>query len=140
MNDSFLTSPDLWGLFLSAFVSATLLPGGSELVLAYLSMEQQHPPLLLWGIATAGNSLGGMSSWLLGRLASRRLLAPKPSQQRAIGYLIKWGRPMLLLSWLPVIGDGLCLAAGWLRIHPLTALLWIGLGKGLRYGVVMALV
>ena len=69
-------NPDLWGLFGSAFVSATLFPGGSEVVFVWLLREGAHSPTLLLAIAAAGNSLGGMSSWLVGRLLPRdRLLA-----------------------------------------------------------------
>ena len=58
----------LWGLFTSAFLSATLLPGGSEVVLAYLAHTDNHASLTLLAVASAANTLGGMSSWLIGRL------------------------------------------------------------------------
>ena len=63
----------LWGLFASAFVSATLFPGGSEVVFVWLLREGGHAPAMLLLVAAAGNSLGGMSSWLIGRL-----LPPRP--------------------------------------------------------------
>ncbi len=62
----------LWGLFLSAFLSSTLLPGGSEAVLAILTSQQSHPLWLLLTVATAGNTLGGMTSWGIGRLIAIR--------------------------------------------------------------------
>jgi len=133
----------LWGLFLSAFLSSTLLPGGSEWLLAWLSSQQQYNPLTILGLATLGNTLGGMSSWLLGRVIAvwypaRRL--NKPQHQRALERIQGYGAPVLLLSWLPVVGDPLCMAAGWLRIHWLLALLYIALGKALRYAVLMFVV
>lgn len=130
----------LWGLFLSALLSSTLLPGGSEAVLAALRLQTQHAPLALLLAATAGNTLGGLSSWLIGRLAARRWPAErlgKPTQQRAVRWLERHGSPLLLLAWLPVIGDPLCLAAGWLRIGFWPALAFIAVGKAARYGVIL---
>ncbi|HID49683.1 MAG TPA: DedA family protein [Chromatiales bacterium] len=130
----------LWALFSSAFLSSTLLPGGSEAVLAWLQQVGDHSPWLLLGVATLGNTLGGMTSWGLGRLIAIRYPAAglvRTSHRRALARIERWGSPVLLLSWLPVIGDPLCVAAGWLRIHWLTSLLFIGLGKGLRYAVLL---
>jgi membrane protein YqaA with SNARE-associated domain len=112
----------LWGLFASAFVSATLFPGGSEVMLFLVAREQQYAPWLLLAIATLGNTLGALTTWLLGWLLAKRypLDRPrKPAQQRAVTWLRRWGSPLLLLSWLPLLGDPLCFAAGWLRM-PLT--------------------
>ena len=138
LNDDF----SLWSLFFSAFISSTLLPGGSDVVLAYLSSEQQHPAASLLIVATTGNTLGGMSSWAIGWLIAKKYSADthlKPEQQKAVMRIKQYGSPVLLLSWLPFIGDPLCVAAGWLRIHWLTALLFIGLGKAARYGVILYL-
>lgn len=140
MLEPSLSSLGLWGLFLSAFTSATLLPGSSEIALLYLASQGTHPTPLLWASATAGNTLGGMTSWLLGWLAQKKLRRPRPDEQKAIAYIERWGSLLLLLSWLPVIGDGICLAAGWLRIHPLRALLLIAIGKGARYGALLMFV
>jgi len=121
----------LGALFLSSFVSATLLPGGSELLLFALLAER---PALLWpalGVATLGNTLGGLSSYLVGRLVPQRTL---PTRQ--IAWLQRYGAPALLLSWVPLVGDALCVAAGWLRIHPAAATVYLAVGKGLRYVVV----
>jgi len=133
----------LWLLFFSAFISSTLFPGGSEAVLAYLVSEAEHSQLLLISIATLGNTLGAMTSWGIGRLISIRYSAEKlskVSQQKAVARLQKYGSPVLLLSWLPVVGDPLCVAAGWLRIHWLWSLLFISVGKLLRYIVIVYLV
>jgi membrane protein YqaA with SNARE-associated domain len=133
----------LWLLFISAFISSTLFPGGSEAVLAYLASEAEHPLFLLVTIATLGNTLGAMTSWGIGRLISIRYSVEKlskVSQQKAVERLQKYGSPILLLSWLPVVGDPLCVAAGWLRIHWLWSLLFITAGKLLRYIVIVYLV
>lgn len=128
----------LLGLFSSAFISSTLFPGGSEAILAYLStLEYSAITLLL--VATAGNTLGGMSSWLIGRwLVNRPVLKGlKERHQTALARMRRWGSPVLLFSWLPIIGDPLCLAAGMVRIGWLPALLYIGAGKAARYAVVL---
>jgi len=138
--DSLIEDWGLWGLFLSAFISSTLMPGGSEAVLSTLRLYDAHTPLLLLAIATLGNTLGGMSSWLIGWLLARRWPARrlhKPAQQRAIRWLERHGSPLLLLSWLPVVGDPLCVAAGWLRIGFWPALIFIAIGKAARYGAIL---
>jgi membrane protein YqaA with SNARE-associated domain len=121
------------GLFLSSFLSATLLPGGSELILFALLARD---PSLLWPAllgATVANTLGGLTSYLIGGWLRR---AAQPA--RETGWLRRFGAPLLLLSWLPVIGDALCVGAGWLRVHVGAAALCIGLGKFARYAVVAA--
>ncbi|HEX9627367.1 MAG TPA: YqaA family protein [Acidiferrobacterales bacterium] len=130
---------ELWGLFLSAFAAATLLPGGSEAVLAALVYSATHPPALLLGVATLGNTLGGMSTWLLGRLVARRypLRPHTPRRQQAAEWLRRWGSPALLLSWLPLIGDALCFAAGWLRLPATASALFMAIGKAARYAAVL---
>ena len=133
----------LWFLFFSAFISSTLFPGGSEAILAYLTSEAEHPALLLVLVATLGNTLGAMTSWGIGRLISIRYSAErlsKESQQKAVERLHQYGSPILLLSWLPVVGDPLCVAAGWLRINVWYSLLFIAVGKLLRYVVVIYIV
>ena len=133
----------LWGLFVSAFVSATLFPGGSEVVLAALGHGHHYSPVTLLGVATLGNTLGGMSTWLLGWLLAKRypLDQPhKPHQRRAVAQLKKWGSPLLLLSWLPIVGDPLCFAAGWLRMNAVLSALFIGAGKAARYAVILLVV
>lgn len=131
-------SIDLWSLFASAFLSSTLLPGGSEVVLAVLAHRGERALPLLLVVATAGNALGGMSSWLIGRLLPARVLG-RPEYQRAVERLRRWGAPVLLLSWLPVVGDPLCVAAGWLRIHWLASAVFITVGKAARYAVILVL-
>jgi membrane protein YqaA with SNARE-associated domain len=129
---------ELWGLFTGAFLSATLLPGGSEAALAFLDHRGGHPVAVLLAVATAGNALGGMSSWLIGRvLPARRLEGP--DVQRALERVRRFGSPILLLAWLPLVGDPLCVAAGWLRVPWLAALIFITAGKAARYAAVVML-
>lgn len=129
----------LWGLFTSAFISATLLPGASEALAAWLAHSGHYERGLLLAVATVGNTLGGMTSWGIGRWLARRFPADQLTGRRAqaVGYLQRYGAPIVLLSWLPVVGDALCVAAGWLRITWWHALIYMALGKGLRYAVII---
>ncbi len=133
----------VWALFLSAFLASTIIPGGSEAILALLAASKGHDPLTLFWVATLGNTLGGISSWLIGRVIAWRYPAQAMGNEklrRAVQYMQKWGSPLLLLSWLPIIGDPLCVAAGWLRIHGGLALLFITIGKAARYAAILLIV
>ena len=127
---AFSAEAGLWSLFLASLIAASLLPGGSELVL--LAVLHRHPDLF-WqavGVATLGNTLGGMSSYAIGRLI------PNRAQHRSIATLRRYGAWALLLSWTPIVGDALCLAAGWLRLNVWTSAVAIAAGKFVRYLVV----
>ncbi|MES9856520.1 MAG: VTT domain-containing protein [Sedimenticola sp.] len=132
----------LWILFTSSFLASTLLPGGSEATLIYTAHQAIAPAALLWSIATLGNSLGGITNWVIGWLLRRRFphrTLDKARDQKALDQLGRYGSPLLLLSWLPVIGDPLCLAAGWAGIRLLPAFLFIAIGKGIRYALLLYL-
>jgi membrane protein YqaA with SNARE-associated domain len=138
------SSYELWSLFASAFISATLAPGGSEAVLAWLVLKTTHSHGLLLLIASLGNSLGAFTTWGLGRLAARgyplERWQRKFGDSRAFDLVQRRGAPILLLSWLPVIGDALCFAAGWFRLPIPASLTAIVLGKIARYAVIIYLV
>ena len=127
---------ELWGLFTSAFISSTLLPGGSEIVLGLIASNTEISKLTLITVATLGNTLGGMSSWLIGFLIPTLDEKHQPSLNR----IKRFGSPVLLLSWLPIIGDPLCVAAGWLRLSFWKSLFFIATGKLLRYIAVITFV
>ncbi|MCP3669747.1 MAG: DedA family protein [Gammaproteobacteria bacterium] len=127
-------------LFAGSFLASTLLPGGSEAMLLYAVSVTPEKQNLYWLIATLGNSLGGMSSWLLGWWIARRFperILKKPEQRRAVERIARRGSPILLLSWLPVIGDPLCLAAGWSGTGVIPSALFITIGKALRYALLL---
>ncbi|WP_114418344.1 YqaA family protein [Marinospirillum perlucidum] len=132
----------LFWVFITGLVSATLFPGGSEaLVVAQVCREQ--PLLLLWLLATSGNTLGSWINWLLGRyllhFENRRWFPIKPHQRlKAEAWFQRWGFWSLLFAWLPVVGDPLTLVAGTLRVHWLKFLLLVATGKGLRYALLIA--
>ncbi len=104
----------LASLFASSFLSSTLLPGNSEVVLVAMLLSGVSQPWLLVLIATMGNSLGGLTNVILGRFFPLR--EKSRWQEKAVGWLKRHGAATLLLSWMPVIGDLLCLLAGWMRI------------------------
>jgi len=124
----------LASLFASSFLSATLLPGNSEVVLIAMLLSGVSQPWLLVLIATMGNSLGGLTNVILGRFFPLR--EKSHWQEKAVGWLKRYGAATLLLSWMPVIGDLLCLLAGWMRISWGPVLFFLTLGKALRYVLV----
>jgi len=131
-----------WGLFFSALVSSTLFPGGSEAVLLY-RLNAGGDARMLVLIATVGNVLGSLITYAMGRLGNeavhRRWLRISEQQTaRAESWFAKFGRPALLLAWLPVVGDPLCLAAGLLRCPVVSFLMLVSIGKLVRYGVLAA--
>lgn len=124
----------LASLFASSFLSATLLPGNSEVVLVAMLLSGVSQPWLLVVIATMGNSLGGLTNVILGRFFPLR--EKSRWQEKAVGWLKRYGAATMLLSWMPVIGDLLCLLAGWMRISWGPVLFFLCLGKALRYVLV----
>ena len=124
----------LASLFASSFLSATLLPGNSEVVLVAMLLSGVSQPWLLVLIATMGNSLGGLTNVILGRFFPLR--EKSRWQEKAVGWLKRYGAATLLLSWMPVIGDLLCLLAGWMRISWGPVLFFLCLGKAMRYVLV----
>ena len=126
----------LFGLAISAFLSSTLLPGGSEVLLLWLVQQGESRLLLLLAVASIANTAGGFLTYWMGRWAEKgleRFRHRPPPSGAASDYVRRWGYPVLLLSWLPVVGDGLCLAAGWLQLRWLPSLFFIFVGKALRY-------
>ena len=131
-------------LFLSAFIAATLLPLGSEVLLGGLAL-QGHSAWLLWLTATTGNTLGAVVNWFLGlkllHFQDRRWFPFKPHKlEQAQAWFKKYGAGSLLFAWLPVVGDPLTFVAGLMRVPLWLFVTLVALGKGLRYGVILALV
>lgn len=128
-----MDSTILLTLITSAFVSATLLPAASEAVFIWAVQQQPHHIFLLWCTATLANSAGSLTSYGIGRLLPQR----RPPSARIQQQLQRYGSPMLLLSWLPIVGDALPLAAGCLRLNFFWCTLAITCGKGLRYAFLL---
>ncbi|MGY0154833.1 DedA family protein [Edwardsiella tarda] len=121
------------GMFVSSFTSATLLPGNSEVVLSGLLIAAQAPVFGLLAAAIVGNVLGGATNVVIGRALPQ--VTPQRGLAVALGWLQRYGAAALLLSWLPVIGDLLCVLAGWLRLPWGAVLLYLTLGKAVRYAL-----
>jgi len=137
------TDYGLLSLFLLSFCASTLLPLGSEWLLISLLLRGVDPHTAV-AVATLGNSLGAATSYLLGRLGSDWLIArllriDLKQRQRAEAWFNRYGSIALLFSWLPVVGDPLCLVSGSLKTPLLRFALLVTSGKALRYAIVAAL-
>jgi len=145
----------LSAIFVVSLISATLLPLGSEpAVFGYLTLA----PHMFWpavGVATLGNTLGGVINYWTGVAAEKGYehwlrthgqASVEERRRRAAGrwhgqisaFLRRLGAPALLLSWLPIVGDPLCAVAGWLRLPFWPCVCWMALGKFLRYTLMTA--
>jgi membrane protein YqaA with SNARE-associated domain len=126
----------LSSVFVVSFVSATVLPMGSEAAVLGLLMLN---PNLFWevmAVATLGNTLGGALTWWMGRQAGMALAArrgTKPQEVRGLAWLRRFGPKGCLLSWLPLVGDPLCGIAGWLKLPFWPCVGYMAVGKFLRY-------
>jgi len=124
----------LGALFASAFLSATILPGNSEIVLVKVLLDHPQELAAALAVATVGNTLGSMTTYALGRLVPQK----RTPGARTLAWMRRYGAALLVFAWLPVIGDALCVAAGWLRLPWATSLAFIAAGKLARYGLVAA--
>jgi membrane protein YqaA with SNARE-associated domain len=128
---------ELLGLFLAAFAAATLLPLPSEAALyGYL---QLHPESAVLAVVTAtvGNTAGGMTTYALGRLVPEKTQAKL--NPKALARLRRYGSPVTFFAWLPIVGDALALAAGWLRISWWSVLGFMAAGRLARYLAIAAI-
>lgn len=123
-------SAALWALATSAFVSSTLFPGGSEALFLWVLHNYPDSFTVAFLTATMANTVGSMTGYLIGRFLPRKI------ETRALKQCEKYGAWVLFFSWLPVIGDALPVAAGWLKIHWQKALLAILIGKAFRYAAI----
>jgi membrane protein YqaA with SNARE-associated domain len=126
------------GLFSAAFIAATFLPMQSEALLVALMLNDQHSLMVLLTVATAGNVLGSVVNWVLGRAAlqfkQRRWFPANDAQlDRAEIWYRRYGRWSLLASWLPIVGDALTIMAGVLREPLWSFVAIVTIGKGARY-------
>ena len=124
----------LLGLFAASFAAATLFPLPSEAALfAYLQLYPGNAALAV-AVATIGNTAGGMTSYLIGRF-----LPQKNPDSKAVRAVRRFGAPITGLAWVPIVGDALPVAAGWLRMNWALVLVFMAAGRLARYVVVAAL-
>ncbi len=133
----------LFGLFGAALIAATVIPAQSEAVLVAMLLAGTYPVWLLLVVASAGNVLGAIINWGLGRYAAtfsqRRWFPASPAQmERAAGWYRRWGYLSLLGSWLPIVGDPITVAAGFLHEPLWRFTLLVTLAKTGRYVAVAA--
>jgi len=134
-----LLSPEggLAGLLAASLLAATLVPLSSEAALfGFLRVHPEHVTAAI-AVATVGNTAGGMTTYLIGRLLPGRVQAKLDA--RALGWLRRYGAVATFLAWLPLVGDALAAAAGWLRINWVAALAFMATGRFARYVVVALL-
>lgn len=131
MDFSFSEETGLFSLFAAAFIAATVLPLSSELVL--LGFLKFHPQaaFVALGVATLGNTLGGMTSYAIGRFI------PRPRRLDQLERVRRFGAPIVALAWLPVVGDALCVAAGWLRLNWIAVAIFQSIGRLARYAAIV---
>ena len=127
---------ELWGLLVSSFLAATILPLASEVALA-LVVRRHGDMLVPVAVATFGNYVGACTTYALARAAARRLSpATVRRPPRALVLFERYGVPALLLSWVPIIGDAIVAAAGVARVKVLPFSIWTIAGKAARYAAV----
>ena len=135
----FLADYGYLGMFVSAFLAATILPVGSEIVLVVLLSHDFHPVITV-GVATVGNVLGSVVNYFLGLLGNTIVLQKvlgisEKALEKAENRFKRYGVYSLLLAWLPVVGDPLTVVAGIFKIRLDLFVVLVGIGKCLRYVV-----
>ena len=126
------------GLFLSAFLAATLLPAQSEIGLGYLVINTDYSMVLLVTVANLGNTAGATINWFIGLEVARSVvnskrMKPLTRYWTIINWYKKYGQWTLLLSWAPFIGDPITVIAGFFKVPLTTFLLIVALVKTSRY-------
>ncbi len=132
------------GLFTSALLAATLLPGSSETLLAGLIATGKQNPWLLFAVATGGNVLGSLINWICGlflaQFRDRSWFPVSPRRyDQAAGWYQHYGLFSLLFAWVPIVGDPLTVAAGALRVRLLPFVVLVTIGKATRYGFIVGM-
>ena len=126
-----------WGMFLSAFLAGSILPFSSEAIMVALLAAG-----VLFAAASSGNTLGGVTCYYVGRIASpewlqRTFRIKDEHMLRARALVTRWGAWMGFLCWVPVLGDAILVTLGIMRSHPLATNLTMLLGRTIRYAIVL---
>lgn len=139
--DEFVFQFGYLGLFIISFLAATLLPLGSELFVAAMTLSGFNVALV-FVVATVGNTLGAMTNYYVGKLGagfifSRFIKVDQEKRQNVERIYHKWGSPALFFSWAPVVGDPLTVVAGGFNLKFSVFILWVLIGKAFRYALVI---
>jgi membrane protein YqaA with SNARE-associated domain len=136
----------LYSLFAGSLLASTIVPGGVEVLLYYLFHSGKYNPWMLLAVATAGNTIGGIITFFMGILLHRGLSGFDWHRRiekffrlddKALTRVRKWGVPALFLSWMPVIGDPLVLAGGYIKLPLWPSMAMIFFSKLTRYAVLL---
>lgn len=132
----FLAEYGLIGLFVGSFLAATVVPFSADVLLVGMLVAGANP-LATIVVATAGNWLGGITSYGIGRAGKwewiERLHVSRESLERQKARIDRFGAPIALLTWVPFVGDVFAVALGFYRVKFLPAILWMLVGKGARF-------
>ena len=139
----------LISLFFGSILASTVVPGGVEVLLYFMAESGNYGFTTLLVVASVGNTLGGIITFSMGILLHkglenlnwyRRIERFFHLSEHSVERVRKWGLPALLFTWLPVVGDPICLAGGYLRLPFWPSVILIGIGKFLRYLVLLWLI
>lgn len=130
-----------WGMFLAAFLAATILPFSSDVLLSVMLLGD-FDSLTLWAFASVGNWLGGMLSYGMGYLGKwewieKYLKVSASKVDRFKVYAEKYGSYFALITWLPIVGDPMAIALGFVKTRVVPTAIWMFVGKSLRYAVII---
>ena len=132
----FLAEYGLIGLFVGSFLAATVVPFSADVLLVGMLVAGANP-LATIVVATAGNWLGGITNYGIGRAGKwewiERLHVSRESLERQKARIDRFGAPIALLTWVPFVGDVFAVALGFYRVKFLPAILWMLVGKGARF-------
>nr|WP_314740003.1 VTT domain-containing protein [uncultured Haemophilus sp.] len=137
----FSTENQFITMFISSLISASILPGNSEIIFTTIASQTIllertfYSSSLAWLIlvATIGNTLGSLITFGMGKLVEKPKALTNKYAEWILNKLNRYGALMLLLSWLPIVGDLICGIAGWLRFPFIKSLIYIFIGKFVRY-------
>lgn len=129
------------GLFVVSFLAATIVPLGSEVLVAAMILSGYNP-MGVFIAATTGNSLGAVINYYVGRYGAdfifSRYIKVDPGKRKAVEQRFeKWGSPVLFFAWAPLVGDPLTIVAGGLHLNLYVFTFWVVLGKAFRYGLII---
>jgi membrane protein YqaA with SNARE-associated domain len=130
-----------FGLFIVSFLAATLLPLGSEIFVATMTISDYNA-WFVFVVATIGNTMGSITNYYIGKLGTNFILlryikVDSENRHKSEQLYQKWGSPILFFAWIPIIGDPLTVVAGVFKLNLYIFIFWVVLGKGFRYFVVI---